>query len=86
MAEIIRRCVLHRATGVVNAVSGTVTTFRTIAELAAARCEPRVKILGSPRNGPMPHGGYRAFDAALLRRLFPDFAPVSLAAGLDRMR
>ena len=86
MAEIIRRCVLHRATGVVNAVSGTVTSFRAIAELSAARCEPRVKVLGSPRNGPLHHGGYRAFDLALLRKLFPDFQPVSLAAGLDRMR
>ncbi len=86
VAEIIRRCVRHRATGVVNAVSGTVTTFRSVAEQAAARFEPRVKILGSPRTGPMPHDGYRAFDAALLRQLFPDFQPVSLAAGLDRMR
>lgn len=86
VAEIIRRCVRHRATGVVNAVSGTVTSFRAIAEQAAARFEPRVKVLGSPRTGPMPHGGYRAFDPALLRQLFPDFAPVSLATGLDRMR
>ena len=86
VAEIIRRCLRHRATGVVNAVSGTVTSFRTIAEQAAAHFDPRVKILGSPRTGPMPHGGYRAFDPALLRRLFPDFVPVSLAAGLDRMR
>lgn len=62
VAEIIRRCVRHRATGVVNAVSGTVTSFRAIAEQAAARFEPRVKVLGSPRTGPMPHGGYRAFD------------------------
>lgn len=86
VAEIVRRCVRHRATGVVNAVSGTVTSFREIAEMAVARFDPHVKVLGSPRSGPMPHGGYRAFDAALLRRLFPDFLPASLAAGLDRMR
>ena len=86
VAEIVRRCVRHHATGVVNAVSGTVTSFREVAELASSRFEPRVKVLGSPRSGPMPHGGYRAFDAALLRRLFPDFPPVSLAAGLDQMR
>ncbi len=86
VAEIIRRCVRHRATGVVNAVSGIVTTFRAIAEQSAARFDPPVKVLGSPRSGPLHHGGYRAFDPALLRRLFPDFAPVSLAAGLDRMR
>jgi len=86
VAEIVCRCVLHRATGIVNAVTGTVTSFKAIAEMAAARFEPRVKVLGSPRVGPMPHGGYRAFDPSLLRRLFPDFRPVTLAAGLDRMR
>ena len=86
MAEIVQRCVLHRATGIVNAVSGTVTSFKTIAEMAAARFEPRVKVLGSPRQSAMPHGGYRAFDASLLPRLFPDFKLITLAAGLDRMR
>lgn len=85
VAEIVRRCVVHRATGVVNAVSGTIMSFRTIAELAATLFEPRVKVTGSPRQGPMPHGGYRAFDPALLRRLFPDFAPVDLRVGLEQM-
>ncbi len=86
VAEIVRRCVVHRATGVVNAVSGTVTSFRAIAELAATLFEPRVKVTGSPRQGPMPHGGYRAFDAALVRRLLPDLTPVGLRAGLEQMR
>ena len=86
VAEIVRRCVLHRATGIVNAVSGTVTSFKEIAELAAARFQTRVKVVGSPRVGPMPHGGYRAFDAGLLARLFPDLKLTPLTAGLDRMR
>ena len=86
VAEIVCRCVLHRATGIVNAVTGTVSSFKQVAELAVARFEPCVKILGSPRQGPMPHGGYRAFDPAALRRAFPDFKPVTLAEGLDRMR
>jgi len=86
VGEIVRRVVLHRATGIVNAVSGTATTFHEIAEMAAAQFEPRVRVTGSPRQGPMPHGGYRAFDAGLLQRVFPDFQPTSLAVGLDRMR
>jgi UDP-glucose 4-epimerase len=86
VAEIVRRCVLHRATGIVNAVAGTVTSFREIAGLAAARFEPRVKVVGSPRVGLMPHGGYRAFDAGLLARLFPDLKLTPLTAGLDRMK
>ncbi len=86
VAEIVRRVVSHRATGIVNAVSGTVTSFREIAERAAAKFEPRVKITGTPRTSPMPHNGYRAFDTALARRLFPDFEPLALDAGLDQMR
>jgi UDP-glucose 4-epimerase len=86
VAEIIQRCVFHGATGVINAVSGTVTSFRTAAEQAASRFEPRIKVTGSPRQGSMPHNGYRPFDPALARRLFPDFKPTSFAAGLDQMR
>lgn len=86
VAEIVRRVVLHRATGVVNAVSGTVTSFKEIALMASARFEPRVKVTGTPRVGAMPHNGYRAFDTALVQKLFPDFKPVALDAGLDRMK
>jgi nucleoside-diphosphate-sugar epimerase len=86
VAEIVRRCVMHRATGIVNAVSGKVTSFKEIAEMASAKFEPRAKISGSPRVGAMPHNGYRAFDAALLARLFPDLKITTLSAGLDRMK
>jgi UDP-glucose 4-epimerase len=86
VAEIVRRVVLHRATGIVNAVSGRVTSFKEIAELAAARFEPRVKVIGTPRVGALPHNGYRAFDARLLARLFPDLKPTPLVSGLERMQ
>jgi nucleoside-diphosphate-sugar epimerase len=86
VAEIVRRCVVHRATGVVNAVTGIVTSFKAIADMAAIRFEPRVLVRGSPRRGPMPHGGYRAFDCSPLRRTFPDIQQTTVADGLDRMR
>ena len=86
VAEIVRRCVLHRATGIVNAVSGTVTSFREIAELAAARFHPRVSVIGTPRVGTMPHNGYRAFDTRLRATVFPDSKMTNLANGLDRMK
>ncbi len=86
VAEIVKRCVLYGATGTINAVSGTVTSFKDIAEMAATRFNPRVKVIGTPRQGPMHHGGYRAFDTALLRKVFPDLTLVNLASGLDRMR
>ena len=86
VADIVRRCVVHRAAGVVNAVTGIVTSFKEIADLAAARVTPRVLVRGSPRRGPVPHGGYRAFDSCLLKQAFPDFKPTPLTDGLDRMR
>lgn len=86
VAEIVRRCVRHRATSIVNAVSGKVTSFKEIAEMASARFEPRVKVVGTPRVGAMPHRGYRAFDSSLLARLFPDLRLTTMPSGLDRMR
>ena len=86
VGEIVARCARHRATGSINAVSGVVTSFRSIAESAAAKFEPRVAVVGTPRPGPMPHGGYRAFDPALLQRTFADLRPVTVADGLERMR
>jgi UDP-glucose 4-epimerase len=85
VAELVWRVAAHKATGVLNAVSGKVTSFREIAEMAAARFQPRVRVLGSPRQGPMPHGGYRPFSTQLAQRLFPDFRPISLGEGLDRI-
>lgn len=84
VAEIVRRCVLHRATGIVNAVTGTVTSFKEAADLAAASYEPRVAVIATPRIGAMPHNGYRAFDAGLLARSFPDLRMTTLASGLAR--
>src|SRR2546423_4641187 len=83
VTEIICRCVRHCATGIVNAATGTVTSFRTIAEMAAGLAHPPVKVRESPRQGPMPHGGYRAFDTALLRQVFPDlrFTPLETGVG-----
>jgi len=51
VAGIICRCVRHCATGIVNAVSGTVTSFKAIAEMAAETGQPPVKVLDSPRQG-----------------------------------
>jgi UDP-glucose 4-epimerase len=84
VGEIVRRCVLHKATGVINAVSGNVTSFRVAAEFAVEVTGSSSRILGSPRQGPMPHNGYRPFDNSTLRRVFPDFRSTLLKNGLAR--
>jgi UDP-glucose 4-epimerase len=71
VAELVCRVLRHRSTGILNAVSGEVASFRELAELTAAQYSPRVPITGSPRAGPMPHDGYRPFDPAAISLAFP---------------
>jgi nucleoside-diphosphate-sugar epimerase len=82
VAELVRRILVHRSTGTINAVSGVVASFRDIAEKVVALSGRDVPILTSRRNGPMPHNGYRPFDAAAIRQAFPDFAITPLDKGL----
>ncbi len=74
VAELVCRLALHRSSGVLNAVSGETASFRELAELTAAQFSPVVPVKGSPRSGPMPHNGHRAFDAAAISSAFADFS------------
>jgi len=82
LAEIIRRVVRGRSEGVLNVVTGEVASFREIAEMVVSHFDTPVQIKGSPRSGPMPHDGYRPFDAAACREAFPDFQYTLLPEGL----
>lgn len=73
VAELVCRIVQRRSIGILNAVSGQVVSFRELAELTVEQFSPRVSIEIAPRAGPMPHGGYRAFEPAGITRAFPDF-------------
>lgn len=70
VAELAVRLLERRSTGALNAATGRVASFRQIAERMA---QGKVAVAGSPRVGPMPHGGYRPFDPAGVARAFPDF-------------
>jgi nucleoside-diphosphate-sugar epimerase len=84
VAEIAVRVLKHRSVGALNIASGEVHSFRDVAEMAASLAPKRVSIKGSPRNGPMPHNGYRPFDVGATRVAFPDFRYLPLAEGLQR--
>lgn len=84
LAELARRVVCHRSSGILNVASGTVVSFRALAERVAALAPARVAIRSTPRVGPMPHNGYRPFDIAACRRAFSDFAYTPLDEGLAR--
>lgn len=82
VAELALRMILHRSAGSLNAVTGEVHSFRSLAEAVVALALRPVAVVGSPRVGPMPHGGYRPFDAAAIRAAFPDFVYTPIAQGL----
>jgi nucleoside-diphosphate-sugar epimerase len=82
LGELVRRMVVHRSSGVLNAVTGEVHSFREIAGMVASLVPHPPAVRTSPRSGPMPHNGYRPFDPAATFRAFPDFRYTRLAEGL----
>ncbi len=85
VAEIIRRSLMYRSQGILNIATGTVISFREVAETVVAHFETPVAISGSPRSGPMPHDGYRPFDPAATRMAFPDFNYTQPGEGIARV-
>jgi nucleoside-diphosphate-sugar epimerase len=84
IAELVGLVLKHRSAGVLNIATGTVASFRALADKAVSLSPRKVEIKGSPRNGPMPHNGYRPFDPAATRNAFPDFRYTAIDAGLAR--
>jgi len=73
VCKIILKTILHKSTGTLNITSGTLLSFREIAEQVASSLNNNTKVITTPRSGPMPHNGYRAFDIANTKLAFPDF-------------
>jgi UDP-glucose 4-epimerase len=82
VAELARRVLFRRSTGVLNVATGVVASFSDIARMVARIAGSDRTVAGSKRTGPMPHNGYRPFDIAACREAFPDFAYTEIAAGL----
>lgn len=85
VAELLQRMIFHRSEGVMNAATGEVTSFLDIAEYIVALFETPVTIKRIPRNGPMPHNGFRAFDPTATTAIFPDFCYTPLQEGLAKI-
>jgi UDP-glucose 4-epimerase len=82
VAELIRLIAWHKSEGVLNAASGTVTSFKEIAEIVVNISDIAVPIKGLPRIGAMPHNGFRPFDPAATLTTFPGFKYTNLSDGL----
>jgi len=86
VAELAVRMLLHRSSGALNAATGTVISFREVAEATVAEIDPHVEIKPTSRTGPMPHNGYRPFDPAATRAAFPDFTYTAPLDGIPKAR
>jgi nucleoside-diphosphate-sugar epimerase len=82
VAELIRLIAWHRSTGILNAATGTVTSFKQMAEQIVAQFNPSVAIKESPRIGTMPHNGYRPFDPTATLSSFPHFQYTYISDGM----
>lgn len=85
VAELLLRMLLRKSVGGLNAATGKVWSFREIASMVVNLHPNPVQIVGSVRNGPMPHNGYRAFDVSAITAAFPDFRLTQLPEGLARI-
>jgi UDP-glucose 4-epimerase len=86
VAELIQLIAWHKSDGVLNAATGTVTSFRDIAEMVVAQSDATVAIKDSLRVGLMPHNGFRAFDPAATKAAFQNFEYVDLNTGLSSLK
>jgi len=84
VAELVLRVLRRRSEGILNVATGTVTSFGDIARMVIEIAGSNVPIHFSPRPGPMPHNGMRAFDATATGAVFPDFSYTALAEGLTK--
>jgi len=85
VADLTYRVLVHQSTGIMNIATGTVVSFRGIAEQVTQLIPNSSQIKGSPRTGPMPHNGYRAFDPAATYQAFRDFTYTNLKDGLRKV-
>lgn len=69
----------------VNAVTGEVISFKDLAEKCIQLTKSKNIITFVPRKGPMPHGGFRAFDTNKLRKYFKNFEFTTIEYGLAQL-
>lgn len=86
VAELAARVIYQQSTGILNIATGVATSFRDIAEVVVKLSGRMVPVQERPRAGPMPHGGYRAFDISACRAAYPEFSFTPLAEGLARVQ
>ncbi len=85
VAEIALRSLQHQSAGILNVATGEVWSFREVAELVAKLAFGPIAIQGNIRVGPMPHNGFRMFDAGATYMAMPGFRYTSLLSSLPEL-
>ena len=82
LIDILGLIILYRSEGIINIATGTVISFKEIAQMVSEYFNPNIIINANPRVGPMPHNGYRPFDSSLCQKAFSNFCYTPFEDGL----
>jgi len=82
VAALTLRCLLHRSTGTLNAVTGISHSFHEVAEVVAEQFENAVEIVKTPRANPVTH---RHYDISATIKAFPGIRFTALEEGVARV-
>jgi len=85
VANVCARMIEKKVTGGVNAATGEVTSFSEIANILKKFSPKDFDVRSKPRNGPMPHRGYRAFSNGRLRNLMGDYQFTSMKSYFEEV-
>jgi UDP-glucose 4-epimerase len=85
VARLLLESLVTNQKGILNAVSGSLTSFHELARIISELSENEAQIIRSPRQIPIPHGGYREFNNKKVYELFPDFSFTNLSDALAEM-
>ena len=82
IAKLVYLLIVHRATGIVNAVSSQTISFIDLAKFAVNYFSGQSSITPLMRTMPMPHDGYRPFAPSAAIQVFPGFEFKDWQSGL----
>lgn len=84
VTKIIFECIKKKGVGTLNVASGKVVSFSNIVKIIKNVLGKKIKTKNLKRNGPMPHGGYRAFNINLLKKNFKKIKISSIQKGIEK--
>ena len=84
ITKVLIQCIQKKAVGVINLVSGNVYSFKYLATKVIKYSNSKSKLIYKKRNGPMPHNGYRPFNAKLLKIKFSSVRLTNFENGIRK--